>query len=123
MSRGVPPRVYFIWYSLHFLDLSEWFLSHVREVFGYYLLEYFFCPLLSLFFWHPYNRDVGAFNVVPEFSETLLFSIFFLFCFASVISTNLSSTSLIHSSASCILLLAVLVNFLCQLLYFASLLV
>ena len=34
---------------LHFLDLSEWFLSHVREVFGYYLLEYFFLsPSLSL---------------------------------------------------------------------------
>ena len=47
-----------------------------------YLLEYFFCPLVSLFsFWHPYNMDVVAFHVVPEFSETLfhLFSIFFLF--------------------------------------------
>ena len=42
----------------------------------------FFCPLLSLSsFWHPYNTDVGAFNVVPEFSETLFicFQSFFLF--------------------------------------------
>ena len=107
MSQCIPCWVYFIWYSF-FLDLSEWFLSHVREIFGYYLLEYFFCPLLSLFsFWHPYNTDVGAFHVVPEFSEMLfVFNLFSLFCSASVVSTNLSSTSLICSSASCILLLA-----------------
>ena len=106
MSQGL---VYFIWYSLHFLDLSEWFLSHVREVFDYYLLEYFFCPLISLFScWHPYNMDIGAFNIVPEFSETpfICFQFFSLFCSASVISTNLSSTLLICSSASYILLLA-----------------
>ena len=72
---GVPPLVYFIWYSLHSLDLSEWFLFHVREVFGSYFSEYFFCPLFYLFsFWHPHNTDVGAFNVVPEFSETLFIS-------------------------------------------------
>uniref|UniRef100_A0A8D1SYD4 Uncharacterized protein n=1 Tax=Sus scrofa TaxID=9823 RepID=A0A8D1SYD4_PIG len=44
-----------------------------------------FCLLLSLFsFWHPYNMDVGAFHVVPEFSEALFIcfqSVFsFLFC-------------------------------------------
>ena len=47
------------------------------------------------------------FNVVPEFSETpFIFRLFSLFCSASVISTYLSSTSLIRSSAFCILLLA-----------------
>ena len=67
-----------------FLDVSEWFLSHTREVFGYYLFKYFFCPLLSLFsFWHPYNMDVGAFNIVPEFSETLFI------CFQSFFSSVL----------------------------------
>ena len=62
--------------------LSEWFLSHVKEVFGYYV--YFFCCFLSLFsFWHPYNTDVGTFNIVPEFSETLFicFQSFFYFLF------------------------------------------
>ena len=79
----IPPWVYFIWYSLCFLDLSEWFLSHVREVFGYYLLEYFFCLLLSLFsFWHAYNTDVGAFHFVPEFSETLFICFQSLFLFS-----------------------------------------
>ena len=52
-GRGVPPWVYFIWYLLCFLDLSEWLLSHVRDVFGYDLLEYFFCPFLSLFSFSP----------------------------------------------------------------------
>ena len=69
----------------------------------------FFCSLLSLSsLWHPYNMDIGAFNIVPE-SETLFIcfqSFFPLFCSASMISTNLSSTLLIHSSVSCILLLA-----------------
>ena len=49
--------------------------------------------------------EVGVFNVVPEFSETLLISFQYipLFCSASVTSTSLSSTLLIRSSASCIL--------------------
>ena len=33
VSWGVPPWVCFLLYSLCFLDLSEWFLSHVKEVF------------------------------------------------------------------------------------------
>ena len=58
------PRV-----SLCFLDLSEWFLSHVKEVFSYYLFKYFPWSFLSLFsFWHHYNVYVGAFKVVLEFS-------------------------------------------------------
>ena len=69
----------------------------------------------SLFsFWHHYNTDVGAFNIVPEFPETVLifFNLFSLFGSASVICTNLSSTLLIQSSASCILLLAASSEFL-----------
>ena len=115
MSQGVPPWVYFTWYSLCFLDLSEWFVSHVREVFDYYLLEYFFCPLLSLSsFWHPSNMDVGGFTLSQSSLRlsSFLFNLFSLFCSASVISTNLSSTSLIRSSASCILLLAASSEFL-----------
>ena len=41
------------------------FLSHVREVFRYYLFRYFLRSFLSLFsFWEPYNANVGAFNVI-----------------------------------------------------------
>ena len=51
--------------------------------------------------------NLGAFNIVPEVSEVVLISfIFFIFFLsASFISTILSSTSLILSSASIILLL------------------
>uniref|UniRef100_A0A8W4FQF6 Uncharacterized protein n=1 Tax=Sus scrofa TaxID=9823 RepID=A0A8W4FQF6_PIG len=84
VSWCIPLWVYFIWYSLCFLDLSEWFLFHVREVLAIISWNIFFCPLLPLFsFWHPYNTDVGAFNFVPQFSETLFicFQTFFSFLF------------------------------------------
>ena len=51
--------------TLCFLDLVDYFLSHVREFFSYLLFKYFLRFFLSLFsFWDPY----GAFNVVPEVS-------------------------------------------------------
>ena len=58
----------------------------------------FLVPLFfSSSFWDPYNLNVGTFNVVPEFSETVLksFHSFSLFCSMIVISTILSSRSLI----------------------------
>ena len=125
MSWCIPPWVYFIWYSLCFLDFSDWFLFHVREVFGYYLLEYFFCLLLS----SPSGTPIIWTLVRLMLSQSslrlslFLFSLFALFCSTPVISSNLSSTLLIRSSASCILLLAASSEFfLFQLLYFASLL-
>ena len=55
--------------TLCFLDLGDCFLSHVREVFSYYLLKYFLRSFLSLFsFWDSCNVSVGVFNVVPEVS-------------------------------------------------------
>ena len=40
--------------SLCFLDLTDSFLSHVREVFSYYFFKYFLRSFLSLFsFWDP----------------------------------------------------------------------
>ena len=55
--------------TLCFLDLVDYFLSHVREVFSYYLFKYFLRSLITLFsFWHSYNVNVGTFNVVPEVS-------------------------------------------------------
>jgi len=49
VSWHIPPCVYPVWGSLHFLDLNECFLSHVREISGYYLFKYFLRPFLSLF--------------------------------------------------------------------------
>ena len=49
--------------------------------------------------------NVGAFNGVPEVSEVVLISFHSFFLSVSFISTFLSSTSLILSSASVILLL------------------
>ena len=107
-SLDKPPWVYPAWDSLPFLDLVDHSLSHVREVFSYYLLKYFLESFLSLslLLMGPF----GAFNVVPEVSYAVFFFFFFLifpliFCFAAVISTILSSRSLIHSSASVVLLL------------------
>ena len=49
-------------------DLVDYFLSHVRKIFSYYLLKYFFGgSFLSLFFWDSYNVNIGVFSV-PEVS-------------------------------------------------------
>ena len=104
MSQGVWPWVYPIWDSLSFLDLGDYFLPHFREVFKYYLLKYFLMDFLFVFFfWDSYDSNVGAFNIVPEVSEFVLIPFNYFFLSASFISTILSSTSLIISSASIIL--------------------
>ena len=82
MCLGVSLWVYPVWDSLHFLDLIDYFLSHVREVFDYNLFKYFLSPFLLLFlFLDPCNLNVGAFNIVPEVSETVFisFNSFFLY--------------------------------------------
>ena len=85
-----------------FLGLGWLFPSHFREAFNYYLLKYFLRPVLFVFFWDSYDSNVGAFNIVPEVSEIVLisFNSFSFFLSDSFISTILSSTSLILSSAS-----------------------
>ena len=90
-----------------FLDLGGYFLPHFRKVFNYYLLKYFLMAFLFVFFfWDSYDSNVGAFDIVPEVSEVVLFSFNSFFPLsASFISTILCSTSLILSSASVILLL------------------
>ena len=109
MSWHVYPWIYPVWDSLRFLDLIDYFLFHVGEVFIYNIFKNFLIPFVFLFFWDPYNSKVSVFNIVPEVSETILssFHFFFLTFFFSwaVISTILSSSSLICSSASEILLL------------------
>ena len=49
VSWHVSLWVYPVWDSLRFLDLSGYFLSHVREVFDYNLFKYFLRSFLSLF--------------------------------------------------------------------------
>ena len=56
--------------SLCFLDLIDYFLSHVGEVFNYHFFKVFLTAFLFLFFlWDPYNSNVGVFNIVPKASE------------------------------------------------------
>ena len=108
MSWHVSPWIYPVWDSLLFLDLIDYFLSHIREVFNYNLFKYFLSPFLFLFFfWDPYNSNVGVFNVVPEVSKTVLncFHSFFFILLCSTYVHYLSSRPCIRSSASFILLL------------------
>ena len=75
MSWHVSPWVYPVWDSLCLLDLIEYFLYHVGEIFNYNLFKNFLIPFLFLFFfWDLYNSNVGVFDIVPEVSETVLSS-------------------------------------------------
>ena len=67
--------------TLCFLDLVDYLLSHVREVFGCYFLKYFLRSFLS-FFWDPYNVNLGTFNVgLRSLSGCLHFFSFHFFFF------------------------------------------
>jgi len=48
VSGCISLSVYPVWDSLGFLDLGGYFLSHVREVFYYNLLNYFLMLFLLL---------------------------------------------------------------------------
>ena len=87
MCFGVFLLGFILYGTLFFLDLINYFLSPIREVFNYNLFKYFRNPFLFLFFfWAPYNSNVDAFNVVPEVSETVLKS-FHSFFFILVCSS------------------------------------
>ena len=86
MSWHVSPWVYLIWDSLCLLDLINYFLFHVGDIFNYNLFKNFLIPFLFLFFWDPYNSNVGTFDIVPEVSETILssfHSFYFILLFRS----------------------------------------
>ena len=129
MSWHVSPCVYPVWDSLCFLDLIDYFLSHVREVFDYNLFKCFLRPFL-FFFWDPYNRMLVCLMLSQKSLRlsSILFILYSLFCLVAVISTILSSNSLIRSSASVILLLipssvfliSVIVLFITVYLFFSS---
>ena len=110
VSWCVPPGVNPVWNSLHFLGLGDSFLSYVREVFLAIISSNIFSGLFSLS--SPSGIPIMQILVHLVLSQrpfklsSLLFILFFsLFYSAAEISTILSSTSLIHSSASFILLL------------------
>ena len=84
MCLGMLLLGFIVYGVLWFLDLGGYFLSYIKEVFGYNLFKYIFRDFLCLFFFcDPYNWNVGVFNVVPGVSETVLifFSLFFLYSF------------------------------------------
>ena len=67
MCLGVFLLGFITYGTLRFLELIDYFLSRIREVFNYNLFKYFLSPFLFLFFFcDPYNSSVGAFNVVSE---------------------------------------------------------
>ena len=102
MSWYAFPWVYPVWDSLYFLDLGDYFLSHVKGFFYYNPLKYFLISFLFLlFFWSPYNSNVGALNVIPEVLISFYSFFFLLLCFS--FSTILFSSTLLHSSSSFIL--------------------
>ena len=111
MSLGMFLLEFVLFKTLCFLDVGDYFLSHTRKVFDYYLLKYFLPSFPSLlFFWDPYNSNVGLLNVVPEVSGNVLISFyyyyyFFFTVFCTEVSTILSSRSFISSSFLVVLLL------------------
>ena len=111
--------------TLNFLNLGDCFLSHVREVFIYYLFKYF--PMLFLSF--PSGTSVMWLLVCLMLFQSSLKLSSYLFILLSLsyctvlISTILSFSSLICSSPSFILLSIPSVVFLFQLLCCSSLFV
>jgi len=96
-------EVFNLWVSWTWVIIS---FPYFWKVFNYYLFKYFLMVFLFVFFfWDSYDLNVGVFNIVPEVSEIVLISFNSFFLYVSFISTILSTTSLILSSASLILLL------------------
>ena len=107
MSWCVSPWVCIVWDTLCLLDLIDYFLFHVVEIFNYSLFQNFLIPFLFLFFWDPRIRMLLCL-ILSQRSlslSSILFILFTLLCSSEVISTILSSSSLIRSSASYIILL------------------
>ena len=53
----------------------DYFLFYVAEIFNYNLFKKFLINFVFFFFfWDPYNSNAGAFDIVPEVSETILSS-------------------------------------------------
>ena len=111
MSWSVPPWVYPAWDFLCFLDLVDFFLSCVKEVFSCYLFKYFLRSFLSLS--SPSGTPMMQMLVCLMSSQRFLRLSSFFFFFHSLFYILFSGSdfhhsvfrSLICSSASVILLL------------------
>ena len=71
MCLGMFLLRFILYGTLCFLDLGDYFLPHIREVFEHILFKYF----LRSFSSSPsetHDSTVGAFNVVPEVSKTVV---------------------------------------------------
>ena len=108
MLWRVSPWFYPVWDSLCLLDLIDYFLFHAGEIFSYILFKKnLSCP----FFFYSSETPIIRILVHLILSQRslrlspVLFILFTLFCSSEVISTILSSSSLICSSAPDILLL------------------
>ena len=75
MCLGVFLLGFILYGTLCFLNLINYFLFHVGEIYNYNLFKNFLIPFVFLFFlWDPYYSNVAAFDIVPEVSETILSS-------------------------------------------------
>ena len=59
-------------------DLTGYFIFHVGEIFNS-LQKISHTLSFSIPLWYPYNPNVGAFDMVPEVSETILSSLHFFY--------------------------------------------
>ena len=108
MSWHFSPWVYPVWDSLCLLHLIRYFLFHVGKIFNYNLFKNFLILFLFLFFfWDPLIQMLVHLIFLQRSLRlsSVLFILFTSFSSIEVISTILSSSSRIHSSASDILLL------------------
>ena len=100
MSWNISPWVYPVWDCLGFLDLDEYFLSHIREVFDYNCLDYFLTYFLfHIFFWCGYSLNVGLLNIVAGLRLSSFVFILFLFFFFFKIDKVYSGRR--HNSLEC----------------------
>ena len=78
---------FILYRTLCLLDLIDYFLLHVGEIFNYDLFKHFLIPFLFLFvLWDSYNSNVGVFDIIPAVSETILcsfHSFYFILLFES----------------------------------------
>ena len=104
MSWSVSPWVYPVRDSLCFLNLIDYFLSHVGDIFYYNIFKIFLSYTCSF----SSSSGTPIFQMLaclilsqrPLRLSSVLFILFSLFCSSADMSTILSSSSLIHSSAS-----------------------
>ena len=80
MCLGVFHLGFILFGTFGLLDLGGYFLPHFREVFDYYLLQYFLMAFLFVFFfWDTYVSNVGVLKIVPEVCEIVVFLFTFFF--------------------------------------------